>query len=95
MFAKEEPVETLYFFISVIGENPTNIKLYFTVCLYCVRYVSCWLAGWWPSDGNALGNIFTESMFKWRARPDTEFGGKICRCIAHAISFGLKGFVKF
>jgi hypothetical protein len=40
MFAKEEPVETLYFFISVIGENPTNIKLYFTFCLYSV-YVMC------------------------------------------------------
>jgi hypothetical protein len=40
MFAKEEPVETLYFFISVIGENPTNIKLYFTFCLYSM-YVMC------------------------------------------------------
>jgi hypothetical protein len=73
MFAKEEPVETLYFFMSVIGENPTNIKLYFTVCLHAV-YVMCVCVGWWPSDGNALGDIFTESMFKWRARPDTRWG---------------------
>ncbi len=73
MFAKEEPVETLYFFISVIGENPTNKTLFYILSIWYSVY-GMWLVGWWPSDVNALGDIFTESMFKWRARPDTSWG---------------------
>jgi hypothetical protein len=45
MFAKEEPVETLYFFISVIGENPTNKTILHSVFMMLCTLCMVWVGG--------------------------------------------------